>query len=147
MKGQLTLGISPAVILTASFYPYSRHQAARSCIPSLHVSSSPGPMGGDRGWRRRNRLNVMCTVQRRIVSTAHSFGLLFLSYVVCSGVVEEIRDFFELLQGPFHEQPATVEFVSAGMKFLCATTQYLSSRSVHEIPVPHDTVPQLSVSA
>ena len=55
---------------------------------------------------------------------------VFCSYVVCSGVVEDIRTYFESVQAPFHEEePLAVEFVKSCMTFLAAITQYLGSRS------------------
>lgn len=51
-----------------------------------------------------------------------------LSYVVCSGVVDDIRSFFSTIHGPLNDDPAAVNYAQACLALLSATAQYLGSR-------------------
>lgn len=52
-----------------------------------------------------------------------------IGYVVCSGVVDDIRSFFSTIHGPLDDDPTTVDFAQACLSLLSATAQYLGSRS------------------
>ena len=50
------------------------------------------------------------------------------SYVVCSGVVDDIRTFFSTIHGPLNDDLAAVSYAQACLALLSATAQYLGSR-------------------
>lgn len=52
-----------------------------------------------------------------------------ISYVVCSGVVDDIRTFFSTIHGPLNDDLAAVSYAQACLALLSATAQYLGSRS------------------
>ena len=57
-----------------------------------------------------------------------SFFFISLSYVVCSGVVDDIRSFFSTIHGPLNEDLPAVNYAQACLALLSATAQYLGSR-------------------
>lgn len=52
-----------------------------------------------------------------------------IGYVVCSGVVDDIRTFFSTIHGPLDDDLSTVNYAQACLALLSATAQYLGSRS------------------
>mgnify|MGYP006973402635 FL=1 len=58
------------------------------------------------------------------------FSIFSVRYVVCSGVVDDIRSFFIAIHGPLYDNPAAVNYAQACLALLSATAQYLGSRWV-----------------
>lgn len=51
-----------------------------------------------------------------------------ISYIVCAGVVEDMKSYFSSIRGPCSDEPQTVSFVFQCLRLLSSITQYLGVR-------------------
>ena len=72
---------------------------------------------------------VLLFAKETYVAMLSVFIFFFLCrYVVCSGVVDDIRTFFSAIHGPLNDDPASVDYAQACLALLSGTAQYLGSR-------------------
>ncbi|XP_015770845.1 PREDICTED: S phase cyclin A-associated protein in the endoplasmic reticulum-like [Acropora digitifera] len=119
----------------------STPQATPEGTPKKSTEKEPGSVGSNillSDPLATALLNVLAVVVKCFATAPHEGkedGTLvqriidLIGYVVCSGVVDDIRSFFIAIHGPLYDNPAAVNYAQACLALLSATAQYLGSRS------------------
>ncbi|PFX31793.1 S phase cyclin A-associated protein in the endoplasmic reticulum [Stylophora pistillata] len=69
-----------------------------------------------------------------------------IGYVVCCGVVDDIRSFFSLIHGPLNDEPEAMNFAQACLALLSGTAQYLGCRSSNIFEIRKEDLTQFVVT-
>lgn len=69
-----------------------------------------------------------------------------IGYVVCCGVVDDIRSFFSLIHGPLNDEPEAMNFAQACLALLSGIAQYLGCRSSNIFEIRKEDLTQFVVT-